>query len=77
MAANSASSRARCGGLAGLRFAQKAARDFLQRGGGDRPDAQAHALAIHRAFVAANLSPGGAADVLAAACWLQRVTAAD
>ena len=65
------------GGLAGLRFAQKAARDFLQRGGGDRPDAQAHALALHRAFVAANLSPGGAADVLAAACWLQRVTAAD
>ncbi|MBQ5965777.1 triphosphoribosyl-dephospho-CoA synthase, partial [Massilia sp. ZL223] len=29
---------------------------------------QATALASHRAFVAARLSPGGAADLLAAAC---------
>lgn len=62
------------GGLAGLRFAQDAARAFLLRGGGDRADAEAQALDMHRAFVAANLSPGGAADLLAAACWLQRVT---
>jgi len=63
------------GGLAGLRFVQKAAREFLQRGGADRPDAGEQALALHRACVARNLSPGGAADLLAAACWLQRVGA--
>ncbi|MGE5864317.1 MAG: triphosphoribosyl-dephospho-CoA synthase, partial [Rhizobacter sp.] len=33
------------------------------------------AEAIGRAFVARRLSPGGAADMLAAACWLQRVAA--
>ncbi|MGH8796889.1 MAG: triphosphoribosyl-dephospho-CoA synthase, partial [Caldimonas sp.] len=37
--------------------------------------AVAGALAIHRAFVARRLSPGGAADMLAAACWLDRIGA--
>ena len=64
------------GGLAGLRFVQKAAREFLRRGGADRPDAEAQAMALHHACIARNLTPGGAADLLAAACWLQRVVAA-
>ncbi len=64
------------GGLAGLAFARRAAADFLAAGGAGRPDALDHAQAIHREFVARNLSPGGAADLLAAACWLQRVCAA-
>ncbi|MEP7207876.1 MAG: triphosphoribosyl-dephospho-CoA synthase, partial [Casimicrobiaceae bacterium] len=63
------------GGLAGLRFARRAARDFLGAGGANRPDGHAHARRVHRAFVARNLSPGGSADLLAAACWLQRVCA--
>lgn len=63
------------GGLAGLRFARAAADEFLERGGAGRADAVAHARTLHRAFVRRRLSPGGAADVLAAACWLQRTCA--
>ena len=53
------------GGREGLAFAQRAAREFLDRGGVGRRDWRAHAIAIHREFVARNLSPGGAADLLA------------
>ena len=58
-----------------LRDVQAAARTFLQAGGADADDAPARAWALHRDLVARNLSPGGSADLLAAACWLQRVTA--
>jgi triphosphoribosyl-dephospho-CoA synthase len=61
------------GGLAGLRFAQQCAGDFLQRGGGLSPDAVEAAQAIHREFVSRRLSPGGSADILAAACWIERI----
>ncbi|WP_428424604.1 triphosphoribosyl-dephospho-CoA synthase MdcB [Methylibium sp.] len=63
------------GGLAGLRFARQMAREFLHAGGAGRPDGLAHARAIHAAFVSRRLSPGGAADLLAAACLLDRVCA--
>jgi triphosphoribosyl-dephospho-CoA synthase len=53
------------GGVAGLRFAQRAARDFLAHGGVGAHDWRARAAALHRAFVARRLSPGGAADLLA------------
>ena len=58
------------GGRAGLRFAQAAAQEVLRSG----DLARAHDL--HRVFMARRLSPGGAADVLAAACWVQRVCSA-
>lgn len=61
------------GGLEGLRHAQGAARAFLAAGGALRPDALAHARAVHTDFVARRLSPGGTADMMAAACWMQRV----
>jgi triphosphoribosyl-dephospho-CoA synthase len=61
------------GGIEGLRYAQRTARDYLSAGGSGRAGAEWRAQALHAAFVARNLSPGGAADVLAAACWLQRV----
>jgi triphosphoribosyl-dephospho-CoA synthase len=61
------------GGLDGLHWAQAQARGWLALGGAQAPDAVAQARCIHRAFVQRRLSPGGAADVLAAACWLQRV----
>ena len=51
------------------------ARGFLAAGGAAQPDALARAAAIGRDFVARRLSPGGAADTLAAACWLQRLDA--
>lgn len=61
------------GGIEGLRFARRSAMEFLQRGGGAAPDAVEAAQAIHRDFVARRLSPGGSADILAAACWIERV----
>jgi triphosphoribosyl-dephospho-CoA synthase len=61
------------GGLGGVRHGQRAARAWLTAGGALRPDAVRHARAVHADFVARRLSPGGAADMLAAACWAQRV----
>jgi triphosphoribosyl-dephospho-CoA synthase len=63
------------GGLAGLRLAQRLAGDYLRGGGAAAVDGVERARAIHREFVALRLSPGGSADMLAAACWLQRVGA--
>ncbi|CAM3413537.1 triphosphoribosyl-dephospho-CoA synthase MdcB [Paracidovorax anthurii] len=62
------------GGLQGLRHAQACARDFLAAGGAARPGGLEAAQAIGRDFVARRLSPGGAADLLAAACWIERIT---
>jgi triphosphoribosyl-dephospho-CoA synthase len=61
------------GGMEGLRFAQAEARGFISAGGIEHPEARAQAEAVHRRFVERRLSPGGAADVLAAACWVHRV----
>lgn len=61
------------GGREGLRFARRAAADFLAAGGADAPDAIERARSLHRAFVARRLSPGGAADTLAAACLVHRL----
>ena len=95
------------GGIDGLRFAQRAAREFLETqdnpsaGASDHASgnvrdfasgsatdyassgamdhasgsAVARALALHRSFVARRLSPGGTADMFAAACWLDRIGA--
>ncbi|OON63551.1 triphosphoribosyl-dephospho-CoA synthase MdcB [Massilia sp. KIM] len=41
---------------------------FVARGGTAAPDWEREALDCHRAFVAQRLSPGGAADLLAAVC---------
>jgi len=61
------------GGLEGLRHAQRAARAFLAAGGASRPDGVAAARIIADDFVSRRLSPGGAADTLAAACWMRRL----
>lgn len=63
------------GGLEGLRFAQSEAHEFLAAGGACAPDGVARAEAIGHRFVRRRLSPGGAADMLAAACWVQRIGA--
>ena len=75
MAALDDSNLALRGGLAGLRHAQSAARAFIAAGGTAQPDALHVAAGIGREFVARRLSPGGAADTVAAACWLQRLGA--
>jgi triphosphoribosyl-dephospho-CoA synthase len=60
------------GGLQALRDAQALARRFLAEGGGTSADAPERAARVHGQFVARRLSPGGAADLLAAACWVER-----
>jgi triphosphoribosyl-dephospho-CoA synthase len=55
------------GGPEGLAFAQAQARSFLDAAGVGNPGWRARALAIHQAFVARRLSPGGCADLLAMA----------
>jgi triphosphoribosyl-dephospho-CoA synthase len=54
------------GGPEGLDFARTSTRAFLDRGGVAAPGWVEEADAIHRAFVSRRLSPGGAADLLAA-----------
>ncbi|MER8550781.1 triphosphoribosyl-dephospho-CoA synthase MdcB [Mesorhizobium sp. M0976] len=61
------------GGTEGLRDARRAACDFLFAGGVGRTDWLAHAMAVHRAFVARRLSPGGSADLLAVTIFLDHV----
>jgi triphosphoribosyl-dephospho-CoA synthase len=63
------------GGIEGLRHAQLAARGFLAAGGAARPDGEGAASEIGRDFVSRRLSPGGAADTLAAACLVARIGA--
>jgi triphosphoribosyl-dephospho-CoA synthase len=58
-------------GLEGLRFARNAAREFLGEGGVGRPDWLRRALAVHGAFVARRLSPGGSADLLAMSLFVE------
>lgn len=55
------------GGAAGLRFAQAAARRFNRAGGVAQDDWRAALCAMHAEFVARRLSPGGSADLVAAA----------
>jgi triphosphoribosyl-dephospho-CoA synthase len=61
------------GGPDGLAFAQCAAQGFLDAGGVTVQGWEAEALAIHHAFVARRLSPGGAADLLAATLFVQAI----
>lgn len=55
------------GGPAGLAFVRGEARRFLDRGGVFQAEWRAKALALHRVCIARRLSPGGSADMLAAA----------
>jgi triphosphoribosyl-dephospho-CoA synthase len=51
----------------GLAFAKKSARDFNINGGVEQPDWREQLTLIHSSFVKRNLSPGGSADLVAAA----------
>jgi len=63
------------GGVEGAQTVRRAARAFIARGGTAAPDWEARALICHRTFVAARLSPGGAADLLGAVCLVQAACA--
>jgi triphosphoribosyl-dephospho-CoA synthase len=60
------------GGIDGLRFAQSQAKQFLDRGSVWQDDWRGRLAAMGEAFVARRLSPGGSADLLACAVFLQR-----
>jgi triphosphoribosyl-dephospho-CoA synthase len=60
------------GGRDGLRFAQRRAHAFLAAGGVRQPDWRTQLVRLGAAFVARRLSPGGSADLLACAWFLQR-----
>jgi triphosphoribosyl-dephospho-CoA synthase len=58
------------GGADGARIVRNASLRFLARGGTAAAGWEAEAVAAHRRFVAHRLSPGGAADLLAATCFV-------
>jgi triphosphoribosyl-dephospho-CoA synthase len=58
------------GGAVGLRFAQEQAAGFLKQGGVEQQQWREQAAAVHRAFIAHRLSPGGCADLLAITLFL-------
>lgn len=63
----------RRGGEIGRSYSRERAAGFLADGGVRRKGWRAEAETIHREFVAKRLSPGGAADMLAATLFLQGV----
>src|SRR3954447_4581595 len=58
------------GGPKGLAFVRAQARAFLEAGGVAADGWRDRALALHRACIARRFSPGGAADMLAAAAFV-------
>lgn len=62
------------GGAAGAAAVKHLAQNFLARGGSADPSWKTVALGCHQALVRQRLSPGGAADLLAASCLVHMVT---
>jgi triphosphoribosyl-dephospho-CoA synthase len=62
------------GGPGAASFVRTAAQDFIARGGTAADDWLAGAVRCHHAFVARTISPGGAADLLAASCLVDALT---
>ncbi|WP_342616237.1 triphosphoribosyl-dephospho-CoA synthase MdcB [Rhodoferax sp. GW822-FHT02A01] len=58
------------GGLEGMQLVKTRATQFLARGSVAQADWLAQARRIHEELVARRLSPGGAADLIACACWV-------
>ena len=61
------------GGAGGLRFIQTQAGEFLERGSVFEPGWQERAESLHRQCSIQNLSPGGCADLLAAAWFVHQL----
>jgi triphosphoribosyl-dephospho-CoA synthase len=58
------------GGADGARVVRDMSVRFLECGGTAAADWEEQAVAAHRRFIAQRLSPGGAADLLAATCFV-------
>ncbi|EJN06930.1 triphosphoribosyl-dephospho-CoA synthase MdcB [Herbaspirillum sp. YR522] len=65
------------GGAALAQWVRQRSADFLAAGGTAHPHWQATAQRCHREFVQHRLSPGGAADLLAAACLVRQACLLD
>jgi len=63
------------GGAEGARIVRETSSGFLERGGTAAAGWEEEAVAAHRRFVAHRLSPGGAADLLAATCFVHALSA--
>jgi triphosphoribosyl-dephospho-CoA synthase len=61
------------GGAAGAAAVRGGAKAFIEAGGTARAGWMEQAVALHHAFMRDRLSPGGAADLLAASCFVQSV----
>jgi triphosphoribosyl-dephospho-CoA synthase len=61
------------GGRDALDCVKRMSREFLLAGGVHAPHWRHHAMTIHRTFVERNLSPGGAADILAATLFVNEL----
>lgn len=61
----------------GAQIVREHAQHFLAQGGTANVNWLAHAVDSHRTFVRHRLSPGGAADLLAACCLVQSIAAMD
>jgi triphosphoribosyl-dephospho-CoA synthase len=61
------------GGIEGLQFIKIQASEFIERGSVFEPGWQARAESMHRQCSAKNLSPGGCADLLAAAHFVHQL----
>jgi triphosphoribosyl-dephospho-CoA synthase len=62
------------GGAHGASMVKWQAADFIEMGGTAHPGWRHYALECHRALVAQKLSPGGAADLLAATCLVHAIS---
>ena len=62
------------GGAEGALTVKRQATQFIAMGGTAHPEWRDYALKCHRILVAQKLSPGGAADLLAATCLVHTVT---
>jgi triphosphoribosyl-dephospho-CoA synthase len=62
------------GGAQGASMVKWQAADFIEMGGTAHPGWRHYALECHRALVAQKLSPGGAADLLAATCLVHAIS---
>lgn len=62
------------GGVEGADIVRTEARRFVDLGGTANPGWQALALRCHKLFIGRRLSPGGAADLLAASCLVHALT---
>jgi triphosphoribosyl-dephospho-CoA synthase len=62
------------GGREGAELVRKSARRFMALGGTAHSEWRDTALEYHRLFISLRLSPGGAADLLAASWFVHQVT---